>query len=559
MAEAAAPISRGSLLAGRYRLRELVDQGDDGAGLWRASDLTLNRDVAVNVIAADDPRAEDLIEAARSAASLSGQHQVRVLDAADEDGLAYVVSEWADATPLAKLVSERPMPPRRAAWMVRELSDALVDAHHSGVAHGRLVPETVLVGDNGQVSLVGFCVEHVLRRQNEATPEQDVRDLVAILYAALTSAWPGSTTTSLSAAPRDHGHLMRARQVRAGVPRELDVLCDSVLNRPGAAGTPRTAAEVRAVLSDYLGDAVALPAVAREALIEQNTVALDLSALQDDFDDTQAPVTPVVPLPPAAQRTVPRPAQRPAQRPAGAAYPATTYPAPNRPTSTAAAWTDPEIDDDAPPPCRGWPIWLRLVVGVASAFVLVAAVALAFSLGRNSDTDTPGTSKTSPSRSATTSQVLDLASVRDFDPYQVGGTPEENPSQVPLATDGDPDTAWETQTYKDGPDITVYKPGVGLLIDLGTVQAVGSVDLTLVGSPYALQILTSTADKAPNDTQGLTVAAQASGVGPEAKLDLVAGTKARYVVVWLTRSPACLRRLPRRDRRCCSDSIVFPY
>ncbi|MFT4011074.1 MAG: discoidin domain-containing protein, partial [Nocardioidaceae bacterium] len=263
-----------------------------------------------------------------------------------------------------------------------------------------------------------------------------------------------------------------------------------------------------------------------------------LSALRDDLDDTEAPVTPVAPLPPADQR----PVQRPAQRPATAAYPATTYPAPHHPTSAAptwtdSAWTDPETDEEPPPPRRGWPLWLRLVVGVASALVLIAAVALAFNLGRNSDTDTPDASKPSQSRSAATSRVLDFASVRDFDPYQDGGTPEENPSQVPLATDGNPNTAWETQTYNDGPDITVYKPGVGLLIDLGTVQPVGSVELTLVGSPYTLQILTSTADQAPTDTQGLTVAGQASGVGPQAKLDLAAGTKARYVVVWLTGLP----------------------
>lgn len=515
------PIGRGSLLAGRYRLRELVDQGDDGARLWRAADEVLNRDVAINVIDSDDARADDLIGAARSAAALVGQHHVRVLDAAEEDGLAYVVSEWADAIRLPKLLAERPLPPRRAAWMVRELSGTLVDAHRAGIVHGRLVPESVLVSDNGPVSLAGFCVEHVLRQEATATQEQDVHDLVAILYAALTATWPGNGATSLPPAPRDHGHLLRARQVRAGVPRELDALCDAVLNRPDAAGSPRTAAEVRAVLSDYLGDATALPTVAREALIEEHTQALDLSALRDDSADASGDLADTAAAPAAAM---------PHQPPA-----ASTYPSPNHPATPMLAWADPDTAEQTSSR-RGWPIWLRIVVAGATALALVAAVLFAFNLGRNSD-EAPGAADPSRSKPPTTGQVLTPVSVHDFDPYQDGGDPVENPSQVPLATDGNPATAWLTSTYKDGPDITVYKPGVGLLIDLGAVHPVASVDLTLVGSPYTLQVLTSTAARAPADTQGLTVAGEASGIGRAAKIELNADTKARYVVVWLTGLP----------------------
>ena len=69
----------------------------------------------------------------------------------------------------------------------------------------------------------------------------------------------------------------------------------------------------------------------------------------------------------------------------------------------------------------------------------------------------------------------------DFDPF--GDPPEENADQAPLAVDGKPDTAWTTSTYQQNFGPTGLKDGVGLLLDLGKPQEVGSVDVTLVGSP----------------------------------------------------------------------------
>lgn len=257
-------IGPGSVLAGRFRLEDLV-QDTAGAKFWRATDLTLVRNVAVNVIAADDPRAEALLLAARTSATVADGHFLRVLDAAVEDGIVYVVNEWGSGVSLDRMLSDGPLPARRAAWLVKEVAEAITTAHRHGIAHGRLLPENVMVTEAGSVKLIGFVVDAVLNgRRDTGTDtgtepvsdhESDVVNLGSLLYATLVGRWPGSAGSSLPEAPRENGRALRPRQVKAGVPRPLDAICDRVLNAEAHNHSAiETAHEIRSALSDFIGD-----------------------------------------------------------------------------------------------------------------------------------------------------------------------------------------------------------------------------------------------------------------------------------------------------------------
>lgn len=267
-------IGPGTVLAGRFRLEDLLQEAA-GARFWRATDRILARNVAVHVIGADDPRAEALLIAARTSATVSDGHFLRVLDAAEEDGVVYVVNEWGSGVSLDRLLEEGPLPPRRAAWVVKEVADAISTAHRQGIAHGRLLPENVMVTEAGSVKLIGFVIDAVLHGRHEplapgedppSEHEADVVNLAALLYACLVAKWPGSAGSAVAPAPREHGRALRPRQVRAGVPRPLDTICDRVLN--GATGhhtTPiESAHEIGAALSDYIGDPTGASAVGYE-------------------------------------------------------------------------------------------------------------------------------------------------------------------------------------------------------------------------------------------------------------------------------------------------------
>jgi hypothetical protein len=251
-------------VASRFRLEDLLED-HSGARFWRATDLTLARNVAIHVIPADDPRAAAVLTAARTSATVSDGHILRVLDALQEEDVVHVVHEWGSGISLDRLLAEDTLEPRRAAWLVREVAEAIAVAHRHGIAHGRLLPENVLLTDTGSVKLIGFVVDAVLhgrpqRVGDEGEPpsehESDVVNLGALLYACLTAKWPGFPESVVPDAPLDHGRVCRPRQVRPRVPKRLDVLCDQIIN-----AAPRTdgrrlesAVAISSALGDYLGD-----------------------------------------------------------------------------------------------------------------------------------------------------------------------------------------------------------------------------------------------------------------------------------------------------------------
>ncbi len=251
----------GDVLADRYRLVDLLTES--GAGrFWRAHDAVLERHVALHVIAEDDDRAPGLLEAARRSATVLDRHLLRVLDADQVDGTCYVVNEWADGSSLDVLLAhDGPLAARRAAWLVAEVAACIAVAHEAGVAHGRLVPENVLIDRTGSVRVIGFAVDAALHGLPPGRISTDVADLGGLLYCALTGTWPGVSRTPVPAAPHDNGQVLRPRQVRAGIPRPLDSLCDTLVNPYAGPGSHQraghdltTARGIADYLSEFVGD-----------------------------------------------------------------------------------------------------------------------------------------------------------------------------------------------------------------------------------------------------------------------------------------------------------------
>ncbi len=267
-------IRPGDVLADRYQLVDLLDESAGGL-FWRAYDSSLDRSVAVHIIRSDDERAGLLREAARTSARVVDRRLLRVLDvdetadrtAQDGTALLYVVNEWATGISLDILLGdEGPLSPRRAAWVVGEVASTIEVAHAAGVAHGRLVPENVLIDRTGSVRVIGFAVDAALHGLTTGRVSADVTDLAGLLYAALTARWAGVSQSVVKGAPHQHGRVLRPRQVRAGVPRVLDTLCDSVLNPyAGAPGSHArgsydltTAGGIADALREFVGDPAGL-------------------------------------------------------------------------------------------------------------------------------------------------------------------------------------------------------------------------------------------------------------------------------------------------------------
>jgi hypothetical protein len=217
----------GEVLADRYKLEQHLNNDSLGRQMWRGVDVVLRRPVAVVLRYPGGDSAGEMLSAAVAASRIVHPHLVGVYDAIDEGDRAYVVREWVDGSALRDLVAGGPLDPDRAAAIACAVADAVAALHGTGMAHGNINPGTVLVAGEGRVVLTDA------RADEATTPEADLRAIGAVLYCALTGYWPHAEAgpTSVPDAIRDSsGNFAAPRQVRGGVPADLDSLTTDLLN-----------------------------------------------------------------------------------------------------------------------------------------------------------------------------------------------------------------------------------------------------------------------------------------------------------------------------------------
>ncbi|HEX4718119.1 MAG TPA: serine/threonine-protein kinase, partial [Thermoleophilaceae bacterium] len=146
-----------TLCQGRYRLDEVIGRGGM-AIVWRASDLQLERDVAIKIISdvlADDPRFVARFEReARLAAGLNHPNLVKIFDFSGEDERPCLVMEYV---PGGTLVQARGRALDVAA-LARDLLDAVAHIHAAGILHRDIKPANVLLGNDGSPRLTDFGI-----------------------------------------------------------------------------------------------------------------------------------------------------------------------------------------------------------------------------------------------------------------------------------------------------------------------------------------------------------------------------------------------------------------
>jgi protein kinase-like protein len=532
-------VGSGTVLAGRYRIEDLLTDAVGVRG-WRAVDEVLARSVAVQALNSEDPRAGQLLEAARRSSTVTDGRFIRVLDAAEEQGSVYVILEWVAGESLVSALSDGPLPDHRAAWVTRECAAAMAAAHELGIPHLRLVPANVLLTSTGGVKIAGLATEAVLRGVTSKDPEaQDVRDLGRLLYACLVARWPGGAEEGLPCAPTENGRVLRPRQVRAKVPRPLDEVCERIIGRPSrlSAAPLHTAAEVAAALSVFLPTGNGYPG---DATGEHPALLSPLAPPQGSPGSSQETATM-----PAPARAAPAPDAPALGSPAPRLEPP---PAPLAPTpGGASAASEPSAtgrgeSDVAPAQERSWrgrsPWWLALavlLVGVGIVFYVVGR------LGVGADPTTAPrhhpTVAATPT-AAPTPERIPIAAVVDYDPVVDGGSGSENPAEAPLAVDGNPHTAWQTLHY-DSAKLGNLKPGVGLVLDLGKPTSVSAVKVLLLGRPNNLQLRAAPASAAsiPSSATDFRTVAQATSVGGGVILRPAAAVTTRFLLVYLTSLP----------------------
>lgn len=515
----------GQVLVDRYVLDEPLVQRPE-TQTWVATDHVLSRQVMIHLLPRDDARNDAVLEAARRSAIATDARFLRVLDAAHEptdpspdspDG-PFVVCEYAAGETLTDLLRDGPLSSPEAAWLIREIADALAGTHAQDQYHQHISPDTIIVTPTGNVKIVGFGIHSAIDPVDDADDpaHSDVRDVARLLYAAMTARFPGGPAYGLAAVPPDeNGEWLSPRDVRTGVSPALDRICDRVLRTDHGGRAPiMTMTHLVKELNRVLG-AVDASVDLERRLQEPGSAASDEDRAEDAWSDDNWSDESW-----SDERTQPVPVEG---------------------TATAALFRD-EVDgvehtsllpaDDAdvdaektpsdglpvrePEPSRRWLVVLLAIVAV------IAAVSLFLAVGGRGATEPEPTPTAAP---APQPEPIDVTGADDFDPQ--GQDQEENPDLVDLAVDGDPATSWDTVVYRN-PDMAP-KNGVGLTFDLAAEAEVREVTLTLKGEGTSLEV------RVP-EGEDWRVVGQVSDAGQEVTVPVEA-TRTSQVQVWLTNLP----------------------
>lgn len=443
--------ARGEVLAGRYRLDEPVD-GEPGSArvLWRGTDTVLARSVAIQVQVPGGDAAEDMLAAGVAASRVEHPAVVAVYDAVDEGERAWVVYEWPEGRSLTEVLREELLEPGPAVAVTLGAAEGVAALHARGHVHGNLHPGSVLLSEDGGITLTS------LRGVVGGRPDDDVRAIGGLLYSALTGHWPGAGSAGsvgLPDAVRADGRLCSPRQIRAGIPGYVDALAMDLL------------------------DPLVPPPSAEE-------LAAELRRLHVAADPDPGPLAAL--------------ALEPVERSSG---------------------------------------WKRLAVPLIGLVVLVLAGWLVGTsalpgAGSGSYPRSEDPTRTEPTPAAVSPTPLPVRQATILDP---GGDGTEL-GGAERTVDGDPASAWRTDTYTRANFGNIPgKAGMGVIVDLGSARSVREVTVRLSAPEAAVQLYTG--DGGDQLSGYRPVSERRVGAPSRLDFELEQPATTRYVLVWITVLP----------------------
>ncbi len=139
---------------GQYKLREQIGSGGMGE-VYLAEHQMMKRPCAIKMIRpekAGDPKNLARFEReVRTSAKLSHWNNIDIFDyGRAEDGTFYYVMEFLPGFDLKKLVEKfGPLPAERVIYLLRQICDALGEAHGIGLIHRDIKPGNIIASERG--------------------------------------------------------------------------------------------------------------------------------------------------------------------------------------------------------------------------------------------------------------------------------------------------------------------------------------------------------------------------------------------------------------------------
>jgi serine/threonine protein kinase len=272
----------GRVMAERYHILKRIGEGGMGR-VYLGEHVKMNRQCAIKVMSPalvnDHESAARFAREASNAARIIHPNVAAVFDYGESEGLVYLVMEYVEGEPLARILArEAPLSVDRALDLARQIADGLGAAHELGIVHRDLKPDNILVSRNKAGKEVAKVVDFGIAKaiQENAgdaltrtglvigtpefmSPEQllgdpidarsDLYALGCILHLMLTASPPFAAATREQMIKRrlseEAPHI---QHLDPGLPDSLDRIVNRLLAR-SPADRYGSAAEVRDALA----------------------------------------------------------------------------------------------------------------------------------------------------------------------------------------------------------------------------------------------------------------------------------------------------------------------
>lgn len=374
---------------GGYQILEEIGEGGM-ATVYRAHQLSMNRDVAVKVLPqhiSRQPHSLDRFQQeAKIVARLEHRAIVPVHDYGEYEGTPYLVMRYMDGGSVDDLLASGPVDAKRTLDILRQIAPALDYAHQNDVLHRDLKPSNILLDANGDAYITDFGIARLLGEGSTSltttgvvgtpsymSPEQaqgheldgrsDVYALGVVLFEMLTGARPFEGETPYSVAVK---HVTEtpppACTINSQLPRAVEPVLFKVLEKQRDRRY-QTAGEFAEALRLALQRPAA--AVASPASVVDTDPSLE-QALRDGADRRAVEPAQAVlpnPVPPASSQRNDFPPVRPYAAPASSShFPSLRQPRARRVRTRLVAGQPP------------WVVWTLTVL-------IVSSLVLAFAMG----------------------------------------------------------------------------------------------------------------------------------------------------------------------------------